>query len=237
MHFSGTQGRLYIRKYRPFLTPRAGGGAVLPNDDWASKEAKRKYLTALDESAPSGLEDLRFNNPKNFYQIANVVNWSLNGSQEVLDATSMGDTDRVYVPGPKSATGQARILYYSNINTLGDAAKRGRDDENSINKLAARFFKVSRNAYINSPGVQNEQRTHDDGRGSEADPFLFRFLIEDDPNNTIFQADNPSLSQANNINIDYWAHITSFNLTVGVGEVFAADISFQCIGAPTVSDL
>ena len=96
--------------------------AVLPNDDWASKEAKRKYLTALDESAPSGLEDLRFNNPKNFYQIANVVNWSLNGSQEVLDATSMGDTDRVYVPGPKSATGQARILYYSNINTLGGAA-------------------------------------------------------------------------------------------------------------------
>ena len=76
MHFSGTQGRLYIRKYRPFLTPRAGGGAVLPNDDWASKEAKRKYLTALDESAPSGLEDLRFNNPKNFYQIANVVSWS-----------------------------------------------------------------------------------------------------------------------------------------------------------------
>ena len=82
MHFSGTQGRLYIRKYRPFLKPRPGVSKQLPNDDWASVEAKRKYLTALDESAPAGLEDLRFNNPKNFYQIANVVNWSLNGSQE-----------------------------------------------------------------------------------------------------------------------------------------------------------
>ena len=91
------------------------------------------------------------------------------------------------------------------------------------------------------PGAVGDQRTHDDGRGAEADPFLFRFMIEDDPNNTVFGQDqilpDGTIQGANNINIDYWAHITSFNLAVGVGEIFAADISFQCIGCPTVSDL
>jgi len=232
MHFSGTSGRLYIRKYRPFLS-----NSARPNSDWASVAKKREYLTALND-------DLKFNDPTNFVQIANVQNWSLNGSQEVLDATTMGDTDRVYCPGPKSATGQCRILYYSNITALGSGDARNNDERNSINKLAPRFFKIARQAYVNglpTPGTVGPDRTHDDGRGAEADPFLFRFAIADEPNNSIFNGETPVASDgtplpSNYINIDYWAHITSFNLAVGVGEIYSADISFQCIGAPTVVD-
>jgi hypothetical protein len=235
MHFSGTQGRLYIRKYRPFIETKEGDSIAYPGNDWKSAESKKQYLTALDETPPPGMDNLKFSNYKNFDQIANVVNWSINGSQEVLDATTMADTDRVYVAGPKSATGSARILYYSNISALGSGVERAKDEQNSINKLAARFFKISRNAYKSGVTVQNEYRTHDDGQGSEADPFLFRFQIEDDVNNSIFSPTQTRI--ANAINIDYWAHITSFNLAVGVGEIFAADISFQCIGSPTVVDL
>ena len=114
---------------KPFLKSQAdgkGNDVVLPNADWKSNSAKRKYLTALDDPAGSGLNDLKFNNPENFEAVANVTNWTLTGTQEVLDATTMGDTDRVYVSGPKSATGQARILYYSNITSLGDAVERAR---------------------------------------------------------------------------------------------------------------
>jgi len=229
MHFSGTAGRLYMRDYRPYLKD-----TNRPNSDWASVGSKRNYLTALDDAT-------KFNNPATFVQIANVQNWSLNGSQEVLDATTMGDTDRVYVPGPKSATGQCRILYYSSIEALGNGDRRSADERNSINKLAPRFFKISRAAYgsngLPNPGFTdpNGYYNHEDGRGSEADPFLFRFVIADEPNNSVFDGGITD-ANTNSVNIDYWAHITSFNLAVGVGEIYAADISFQCIGTPTVVD-
>ena len=223
MHFSGTSGRLYIRKFQKYV-------ADYPRGDWSSVDSYKRYVT----SSPT--ED-RFNDPENFMQVANVTNWSLNGQQDVIDCSTLGDTDRVFEAGMKSATGQCRILYYSSLNALGDAADRGRDPENSINKLAARFFKISKFARENGgPGVVSEKRSYDDGVGSKADPFLFRFLIEDDPNNSVF-VETPPENSSNNINIDFWAHITAFNMSVAVGEVLAADLSFQCIGCPIISDL
>lgn len=222
MHFSGTAGRLYMRNWANYVDGYPAG-------PWKNIQSYKQYVTAGSDN--------KFNDPKQFVQIGSVVNWSLNGSQSVLDATTLGDTDSVFVAGLKSATGSCRILYYSSLNSLGNGTSRAADAENPINKLAARFFKISRWAQLNGgPGANGPQRTYDDGAGSKADPFLFRFLIQDDPNNTFFLSEPPD-NAGNNINIDFWAHITSFNLSVGAGEIFAADLSFQCIGCPTVSDL
>ena len=222
MHFSGTAGRLYMRNWAPYVDGYPAG-------PWKSVTEYKKYITAGSDN--------KFNDPAQFVQIGSVVNWQLAGSQSVLSCTTLGDTDEVYEAGLKSATGSCRILYYSSINSLGNGTSRAADVENPINKLAARFFKISRWAQLNGgPGASGPQRTYDDGVGSKADPFLFRFLIQDDPNNTFFLTTPPENS-SNNINIDFWAHITSFNLSVGAGEIFAADLSFQCIGCPTVSDL
>ena len=223
MHFSGTAGRLYMRKWDKYVNG-------YPSGPWNNIGALKNYLTATDGNH-------RFNDPANFTQIGSCVSWALNGSQSVLNATTLGDTDEVYEAGLKSATGTARILYYSSINSLGNGSERAADIENPINKLASRFFKISRWAQENGgPGATGAQRSYDDGMGSKADPFLFRFLIQDDPNNTYF-IENPPPNSQNSINIDFWAHITAFNLTMATGEIFAADLSFQCIGCPTVSDL
>ena len=138
----------------------------------------------------------------------------------------------------RAQTGTARILYYASINKLGNAGDRATDKQNAINKLAARFFKMSRYAVENGgAGVTGYQRTYDDGVGSMADPFLFRFTVVDSPNGSLF-TETPTLpADSNNINIDVWAHITGFNLNMAVGEVFSADLSFQAIGCPTVVDL
>ena len=97
---------------------------------------------------------------------------------------------------------------------------------------------MSRYAVENGgPGATGVDRSYDDGVGSMADPFLFRFMVVDSPNGSIFTEQPLLPADTNNINIDVWAHITSFNLTMAVGEVFSADISFQTIGCPTVVDL
>ena len=222
MHFSGTAGRLYMRNWASYVDGYPAG-------PWKNITKYKQYVTAGENN--------KFNDPAQFVQIGSVVNWQLAGSQSVLSCTTLGDTDEVYEAGLKSATGSCRILYYSSLNSLGNGTSRAADVENPINKLAARFFKISRWAQLNGgPGAFGPQRTYDDGVGSKADPFLFRFLIQDDPNNTFFLTQPPENS-SNNINIDFWAHITSFTLSVGAGEIFAADLSFQCIGCPTVSDL
>ena len=224
MFFSGTQGQLYVRSWK-------GRVASYPSGDWTSKESYRRYISAITDGD-------KFNDPDNFIRVGSVQSWSLNGTQSVIDCTTLGDSDSVFTQGVKGATGNARVLYYASVNKLGNAGDRATDKQNAINKLAARFFKTSRYVVENGgPGVTGFQRTYDDGVGSMADPMLFRFMVVDSPNGSLF-TETPTLpADSNNINIDVWAHITGFNLNMAVGEVFSADLSFTAIGCPTVVDL
>lgn len=45
-------------------------------------------------------------------RVAKVANWSLSSNVEALETTSLGDNERNYTPGLKSATGSASIFYY-----------------------------------------------------------------------------------------------------------------------------
>ena len=52
---------------------------------------------------------------------ARVKSWSISASQETIDTTFLGDTDRTFTQGVRSMTGQCEIAYYSDQNGESDA--------------------------------------------------------------------------------------------------------------------
>jgi hypothetical protein len=51
-----------------------------------------------------------------------VTNWSLTGSLEMLETTSLGDNQRSYCPGVQDFSGSATLLYYNDGTGRNDAA-------------------------------------------------------------------------------------------------------------------
>jgi len=51
-----------------------------------------------------------------------VTNWSVTGTLETLETTSLGDSQRTYTPGVQEFNGSATILYYNDGTNRNDAA-------------------------------------------------------------------------------------------------------------------
>ena len=51
-----------------------------------------------------------------------VSNWTLTGSLEVLETTTLGDSQRTYIPGVQEFNGSASLLYYNDSTDRNDAA-------------------------------------------------------------------------------------------------------------------
>jgi hypothetical protein len=51
-----------------------------------------------------------------------VTSWTLTGSLEVLETTTLGDSQRSYTPGVQEFNGSASLLYYSDDVGRNDAA-------------------------------------------------------------------------------------------------------------------
>jgi hypothetical protein len=51
-----------------------------------------------------------------------VTNWSMTGNLETLETTSLGDSQRTYVPGVQEFNGNATLLYYNDGTGRNDAA-------------------------------------------------------------------------------------------------------------------
>lgn len=51
-----------------------------------------------------------------------VTNWSMTGNLETLETTSLGDSQRTYVPGVQEFNGNATLLYYNDGAGRNDAA-------------------------------------------------------------------------------------------------------------------
>jgi hypothetical protein len=51
-----------------------------------------------------------------------VTNWSLTGNLEMLETTSLGDSQRSYCPGVQDFSGSATLLYYNDGSDRNDAA-------------------------------------------------------------------------------------------------------------------
>jgi hypothetical protein len=51
-----------------------------------------------------------------------VTNWQMTGSLEMLETTSLGESQRTYTPGVQEFNGSATILYYNDDTGRNDAA-------------------------------------------------------------------------------------------------------------------
>ena len=51
-----------------------------------------------------------------------VTNWSLSGSLEMLETTTLGESQRSYAPGVQEFNGSATLLYYNDGTGRNDAA-------------------------------------------------------------------------------------------------------------------
>jgi len=51
-----------------------------------------------------------------------VTNWQLTGSLEMLETTSLGESQRTYAPGVQEFSGSATLLYYNDGTGRNDAA-------------------------------------------------------------------------------------------------------------------
>ena len=72
-------------------------------------------------------------------EIGRVRNWSINFTQDVLSTTCLSDTDTTIIPGVRSFTGSATVLYYeetsasvsSNITLLKQNMIKTRSNNNT----------------------------------------------------------------------------------------------------------
>ena len=51
-----------------------------------------------------------------------VTNWNLSGSLEMLETTTLGESQRSYAPGVQEFNGSATLLYYNDGTGRNDAA-------------------------------------------------------------------------------------------------------------------
>lgn len=54
--------------------------------------------------------------------LVKVTNWTLQADLETLEATTLGDLQRSYVPGVQSFSGTASLLYYIDTDNTNDAS-------------------------------------------------------------------------------------------------------------------
>ena len=127
---------------------------------------------------------------------AKVVSWSFTSTANVLDTTTLCDTDRTLIYGTRSMSGNCRLYYYN----YGDGATV----KNDCGLLLSKVIKSG-----SEPG---------DGSNDAPEPVTFKLKVEDgSPEGRWLTL--PAL-------------ITSVSMSMSVGEVLAADISFEVNGAP-----
>lgn len=54
--------------------------------------------------------------------LVKVTNWTLQADLETLETTSLGDSQRTFVPGIQSFAGSATLLYYVDTDNTNDAS-------------------------------------------------------------------------------------------------------------------
>lgn len=95
-----------------------------------------------------------------------VTSWTLTGNLDMLETTSLGDSQRTYAPGLQDFSGSATLLYYNDGTGRNDAAVAlrkvlrvgGVDDSDTVD-MRLRFVEgndnrdVRLNAYITSVSI------------------------------------------------------------------------------------
>jgi len=140
-------------------------------------------------------------------EIAKVQNWSLSTSVSLVSTKTLGQTDDVFIPVGRSTTGSCRILYYQELPGVTNTT-------NSASTFLNKVFKQRDSV----AGIVNGASLDQNNTDTLSKTFRLRLLIDDGTTDGKY--------------IDMRVFITSASLSMSVGEVAAADIQFQCQGAP-----
>ena len=155
-----------------------------------------QLLLAPRESTPDSSGVLRDDDGNSVEQvIAKVTRWTFTSSTATLDVTCLGDTDRTFREGIRSASGNAQIFYYTNSSS-------------SLTNLSALL-----EYQLGDRDAVGQGFLSDD----EPEKFSLKFLMGRGTENPYYLIGRCA--------------ITSFQLTMGVGEVASANIAFDINGA------
>lgn len=136
--------------------------------------------------------------------IASVQNWSVTTTVSTLNTRTLNQSDDFFEPDGRSTSGSCRVLYYDD----------GSGNINSNN--ASTFINKVIKARDGSPGLGASLY-----QGNEPDEYRSSLRLKVDD------------GSADGRYIEMRILITNVTLTMAVGEIFAADITFQASGAPT----
>ena len=139
----------------------------------------------------------------------NVRDWSVNTTMATLDSTTLGDTYKTIARGLRTISGTATIFWTSG------------DDESSASGTAHDLL-----TQLITTGDDDSTP----GTADEAEPKINMDLRVDDG------SDSSTTKRAGR-GIRMEVMITSAQLTMAHGEIFGANIAFECIGAPRKFDL
>ena len=155
-----------------------------------------QLLLAPRDSTPDSSGVLRDDDGNSVEQvIAKVTRWTFTSSTATLDVTSLGDTDRTFREGIRSASGNAQIFYYTNSSS-------------SLTNLSALL-----EYQLGDRDAVGQGFLSDD----EPEKFSLKFLMGRGTQNPYYLIGRCA--------------ITSFQLTMGVGEIASANIAFDINGA------
>ena len=129
------------------------------------------------------------------------------GTRTECLSKTLGDTDDTFVPVGRSTTGSCRILYYQEV--LGAS--------NSNDSASTFLNKVFKQRSADS-GLRNGASLDQNEVDTDLKNFRIRLHINDGTASGRF--------------IDMRIWITNISLSMSVGDIVAADIQFQCQGAP-----
>ena len=157
-----------------------------------------QLLLAPRESVPNAttgvLEDANGNTVEKV--IAKVRSWSFTSSTATLDVTTLGDTDRIFREGIRSASGNASIFYYTN------------NENGTVSNLSELMeYQLGDRDVVGAGGASDDQPAK----------FSLKFLMGRGTQNPYYLIGRCA--------------ITSFTLTMGVGEISSANVAFDINGA------
>ena len=140
--------------------------------------------------------------------ILQVQNWSFSTSVSLLSVKSLAESDDRFIPDGRTTTGSCRVLYYQETQGVIGTSNASV----FINKvLKARDGSSFQGASLYQGNEPEEYRSD------------LRLKVDDG-------------SQGGRA-IEMRVLITNVTMTMAVGEIFAADITFQAHGAPTVVNI
>lgn len=150
-------------------------------------------------------------------RVAKVKSWTFTQNQEVLDTTVLGDTDRTLLDGVRSSSGSCSLFYYN--------PDESPEDDTGAGRLLKKMLKPVRlvDPSVDLTGKPADASVGDTGVRSYQ--TAFRLLAD----KTMSARDNNQSSTARYIWVNAW--ITSFQMTMAVGEVLSCDVTFESDGA------